>query len=436
MIQVPVHHPMIKETEPITYIFVSTGDISRDAAEEFDAYNKRNLEIKQPEIQLWNRAKLVNLFYENMESLPIFSSSLQNSLARIWLDIKSTKYNRLDWFDFVKIVCSNEQTDNKSLPFLALGSSFLVSQARSKNEFFVAFDVLRIALVNMWTVVVKLNEERIALFDQLHYEYCRLIEDFAETLTDAIHKKEGLYCEKNGVVESILYPLRTFSLLGTLSYLAYFWGKKGEKEKEKNLVELIETIIQNNPSALTPIADYLKKDIVISLAELCRNQKSVFAEKWIQDILENLNQRYIRSGWWPSESDKPEDIVENTFHFEGDNKQPVSFLISILFTFCAKLGAQKTYNRYRVLFSDFTLLEYIPPDDLALAESELIQGIPEHGTTIEKKFPNNFRDFCQQVSQMPFKKYSPIEKNRPYVLQMMSDVHLHHVFPEIYLNFS
>ena len=438
MIQVPIRHPMVKGTEPFTYTLVSTGDLSSDAAEEFDAYNKHNLRLGDPEIQLLNRSKLVELFYEDMVSLTIFTLSLQNSLARVWLDLKFKKYNRTDWFDFVtNVLNSNEQTE-RTLPFLGLATSFLASQARLQEEFFVAFDVFKIALVKTWAAICQLEKEKMAIFDQLHDEYCRLIEDFIKAVAVDSSRKEGLYHENSGVVESVLYPIRTFSVLGVLSYMAYFLGEKGDKKKENQLVELIETTIRNNPSALTPPADFLRKDIAITLAELCRNQRKLFAEKWIEALLENLYQRYIRSGWWPSESSSPEEIIENTFNFKKENRkeQPTSFLIPILFRFCAKLGAQKIYDRYSASFDDFRLFEFVPPDEVALAESELAQGILEHGTTIQKRFPPNFKDYCDQVSQITFKRYSPIEKNRPYILQMITDVHLHYVFPEIYLNFD
>lgn len=439
MIQIPIQHPMVKGTESVTYTLVSTGDLSPDAAEEFDAYNKHSLKKSEPQIDLWNRPKLVNLFYENMESLPIFQPHLQEHLARVWLNIKSEKYNRSEWFDFVtKVLCSNGRTENRSLLFLGLAISFLTSQAYLQNEIFVAFDIFRIALVKMWAEICQLEETEMSIFDQLHGEYCKLVEDFIETNIEDLSRENGLYHENNGVIESILYPIRTFSVLGTLSYLAYFYGEIGEKKRENQLVELIETIIRNNPSALTPPADFLRKDIAITLTELYRNQKNVFAEKWIEKLLKNLYQRYIRSGWWPSESNKPEDIIENTFHFrkETEKKQPTSFLIPILFRFCAKLRTQKIYDRYHALFNNFRLLEFVPPDDVTLAESELIQGVLKHGTTIEKMFPHNFKDYCEQVFQITLKRYNPIEKNRPYVLQMITDIHLHYVFPEIYLNLN
>lgn len=440
MIQVPIHHPMVKGTEQFTYTLVSTGDLSPDAGEEFDAHNKHNAKIGDPQIQLWNRSRLVDLFYEDMTSLSILTPPLQTSLARIWLNLKSKKYDRTDWFDVTTKVLSSTAINNKSLLILGLATSFLASQARLESEFFVVLDILKIALVKMWEAICQLDEEKIVIFDQLHEEYCRLVENFIETNIKDLSRKKGLFHENKGVIESILYPIRTFSVLGAISYIAYFYGKRGQKRKENQLVELMESIIRNNPSAITPPADFFRKDIAITLTALCRNQKKVFAKRWIELLLTNLYQRYIRSGWWPSESNKPEEIVENTFHFEKKNqkKQPVTFLIPILFRFCAKLDAQKIYELYRTLFSDisFRLLEFVPPNDVALAESELIHGSLKHGTTFEKTFPRNFKEYCKQVSQIPLKKYSPIERKRPYILQMITDVHAHYVFPEIYLTFN
>jgi len=371
-----------------------------------------------------------------MTSLAIFTASLQKSLARIWLNLKSEKYDRREWFNFVaKVLGSNRNAGNKPLLFVGLATSFLASEARSQSEFLVAYDIFKIALVRIWAAIDKLCEEKMVIFDQLHEEYCLLIEDFIETHKDDLTRKEGLYHDDNGAVESILYPIRTFCVLGSLSYLAYFWGKKGKSEEENQLVKLIETIICKNPSALTPPLDSLRKDIAITLTELCKTQRKKFAEEWMEKLLENLYQRYIRSGWWPSVSDEPQEVIENTFHFSSDKGKPESYLVPILFRFCAKLGAKKIYDRYRVILEDFRFLEFFPPEDIAIAESEFIEGNLEHGTLIERKFPQKFDDYCVKVCNIPLNKFSPIVQNRPYILQMITDVHLHYVFPEIYLDF-
>lgn len=438
MFQVPISHPLISGNEQKRYILVSTGDLSSDAAVEFEAYNEDNLRINRPKVELWSRSILVDLFYKNMESLPAFTVSFRDNLTQIWLDVKSGKYNRSDWLSLADAIISSSSEDVSEKPLLSLGlaASFLVSQARLSGEFLIAFDIFKIALINSWKAVMKLDHLD-SIFDQIHEEYCNLISACVDDLKEDMLKKYGLFKHGNDFSESILYPIRTFSVLGLLSYLAYFHGERGEKEKENQFVEFIGTIIGNNPSALTPIADSQRKDIAISLFELCRNRKSDLAEKWIEGILENLYQRYVRSGWWPSGSDSAEGIIEDTFHFEGRKKeQPSSFLIPILFSFCAKLGAQRTYNHYRVLFGDFRMLEFDPPNDVALAEAELISNTLEHGTTIEKSFPLDFQDYRKQVSQFSFRKYRAIEKNRRYVLHLITEAYENYVFPEIYLNFD
>lgn len=439
MVDVPIRHTMVRGTEPILYTLVSTGDLSPDAAEEFHAYNERNVERQRPIVQFWNRPELVNLFHRNMASLPIFLPELQDDLARIWLNLKSGEYNRVEWSDFVaKVLDLNRQITKRSLLFLGLATSFLTTQMQLGAKHFIAFDTSRIALVKMWAAISHLNDETISVFDNLHEEYCSLIWHFIETCDKDFAREKGLYRDGRGFIESILYPLRTFSTLGTISYLAYCAGKQGKAEEETQLVRTIETIIRNNPCVLTPPADSLRKDIAITLRELCANGMSGIAEKWIEEILENLHQRYIRSGWWPSESDSPQDIVENAFHFreEGKKEQPVSFLVPILFKFCVKLGARRIYDRYTPLFEDFRLMEFIPAGNTSISESELIQGNLEHGTTIEKRFPRNFADYCRQVLSIRFQTYSPIERNRPQVLHMITDVHSQYVFPEIYLDFN
>mgnify|MGYP000654455399 CR=1 FL=1 len=436
MIQVPVSHPMISGTEPKLYFLVSTGDFSRDAAEEFDAYNKHNLKVGNPEVRLLNKDNLVNMFINSMASLSIFSLTFRHNLARIWLNIKCGKYDSEDWLDFVNGLLSvDKQTTDKTLLILGLSTTFLASQALSQGNFFISCDIFKIALAKMWAAIYQLTEDKIMIFDQVHEQYCEMIDNFVEVHKSDFTEKYGLYHDENGVIESILYPMRVFSLLGVLSYLAYFWGSTGREKDENELVELIADIIRNNPCITTPIADFLRKDIAITLLELSKNQKEGLAEKWIEKMLENMYQRYIRSGWWPSISDKPEDIIEDMFHFEQNRRgQPESFLIPILFRFCAKLGFRKIYDHYRPLFGDFRLLEYLPPDNIALAESELTHGVLEHGTIVEKDFPSDFEKYRIQVSRILLRDYVPIKKNRPYVLQLITDAYLDYVFPEIYLN--
>lgn len=435
MFMVPISHPIIKGTEPKEYTLVSTGDFSPDAAIEFDAYNKYNIQIGRPEIQLLNRSNLIKLFYDNMESLPIFATSLHNDFARIWLNIQSDQYNRLDWFDFVDKCLQIRENEGKPFLFLGLSTAILSTQAYSQNKFYVAFDVFKISLVKIWILLSHFQNMELNFFDSLHKEYYNTIQNYVDKNVDHLTEREGLFFEENGVTESIGYPIRTFSTLGTLAYMAYFLGKTGNKKKEKQIVELIETIINNNPSISTPVADYLRKDIAITLTELCRNRKELLVEKWINNLLENLYQRYIRSGWYPSISEKAEDIVENAFRFKGQNGQPESFLIPILFKFCAKIGLRNIYEHYRVLFNDFRLLEFIPPDDIDLAESEIFQNKISHGATIRKYYPD-FDNYCGEINSIGFKKYSPIDKGRSYVLQLITDVYLHYVFPEIYLTFD
>ena len=87
------------------------------------------------------------------------------------------------------------------------------------------------------------------------------------------------------------------------------------------------------------------------------------------------------------------------------------------------------------MFYDFRLLEFIPPEDTALAEAELVQGNLVHGAEVERKFPHGFKEYCKQASRLSFKRYSPIEKKSPYILQMIKDIYQQYVFPEIYLDF-
>jgi len=439
MIQVPIHHPMISGKEPTSYFLVSTGDFSRDAAEEFESYNKHNLKVGDPEIRLLNKANLVNMFFDDMSSLSIFSSSFQDNLARVWLNTKCGKYNSEDWLDFVNdLLGADENNTDKTLLFLGLCTAFLASQAQSQGDFFISCDVFKITLAKMWAAIYTPAEEKLAIFDRVHEEYCRIIDNFVERHKSDFTQKHGLYEDGNGVIESILYPIRVFSLLGVLSYLAYFLGSSGREKDENETVNLIEAIILNNPCTATPVADFLRKDIAITLLELCRNRKEDLAKKWIEQILENLHKRYILSGWWPSMSDKPEDIIDNMFHFKQEkrNGQPESFLIPILFRFCAKLDYRKCYDHYRPLFGDFRLFEFLPPDDITLAESELTNGVLKHGTTVEKDFPRDFEEYCTQVAKIPLKDYVTVKIMRRYVLQLITDTYLHYDFPEIYLTFE
>jgi hypothetical protein len=192
--------------------------------------------------------------------------------------------------------------------------------------------------------------DEIALFDQLHDEYCRLIERFVQENSTTLSKSNGLFNSDNGMVETILYPIRTFSILGALSYLAFFYGDTGNTKRERELVSLIEEIINKNPSVLTPATDWLRKDIAITIVELCRNQRDLLAKKWIITILNNLHKRYLLSGWVPSKSTVPEEIIEDTFHFKDQKvPRPTSSLIPLLFQ-SLKLDLPAVYEKYPKCF--------------------------------------------------------------------------------------
>lgn len=433
MIEVPIVHPLVSGTESFSYHLVSTGDLSPDASVELKGFNERNRRIGEPEVRLINRAILTKMFYDDMTALSIFTPAFQDRLARLWLDIKSNEYDRTDWFALFDQILDKSQ---EALILLALCTAFIASQAFSQGNFLVSCDIFRIALVKMWGHILQLNRNEMGLFDQLHEEYCGLIELYIHRNEENLRKDAGLYDESKGTVESILYPIRSWSLLGIMSYLAYYKGIIGEDDKENELADLIENVIAKNPSVITPILDSLRKDIAITVRELVKNQKKKIAEELVKRLLDNLYQRFTLSGWWPSMSQNAEEIVEDTFQFkEKREEQPASFLIPILFRFCAKLGLRATYDRFRPLFDDFVLREFSPPDDVALAESMLIHGVLDLGTTVDNDFPDDFAEYCEQTSRIEAKRYITIAKNRKYILQLISDAHSHYVFPERHLDF-
>jgi hypothetical protein len=316
-----------------------------------------------------------------------------------------------------------------------LAAILVASQAYLTKQEFVSFDVLRISLIKIWQAVLQFGPEKFVLFDEIHDEYVATLEIYIETIEQKLLAKEALFDETKGAIEAILYPMRTFSTVGVVSYLAYFWGLKGDAHKEKYYAELIELITRNNPVALTPPIDFYGKDIAIALVELCRNQGKLFAEEWIRRLLQNLHQRYVRSGWWPIDSVKPKEIIEHTFGF-ASTTSPSSNLLTTLFRFLAKIKNAQVYSLYRILFKDFCLLEYLPSENIEIAEAELFSGNLDHGKTIQKVLPSDFEEFCRQTSEIQMKTYSPIENDRSYILQIVSDVHLQYVFPEIYLDFK
>jgi hypothetical protein len=290
--------------------------------------------------------------------------------------------------------------------------------------------------VKLWEVVRQLNDTMLKIFDQLHEEYVNLITMYLETHEELLMNDFGLYDVTNGAIESILYPIRSLTVLGVISYLACYNGYVGNVDKEKELVTVIENIIAKNPGLITPVSDSLRKDLALSIRELVKNEKVDVAKKLISRVLQNLYQRFTLSGWWPSTSQTVESLIEDTFHFKGeDTEQPVSFLIPTLFRFCCKLGFKDIYDKFMPLFDDFVLREFIPSDDDFVAESMLINGVMNHGTTIDRDYPETFVEFCNQESQFEPKLYSPIRRNRKYILQLISDVHSHYVFPEVYLDF-
>jgi hypothetical protein len=432
LIEVPFVNELIKKGAKIKYFFVSTGSLSREAFNEFEAFNNQNLKNGHPEVKLWNKSKLVTLFFENLKSSFMFSSIIDD-FTRYLLNVKSAKYKRLEWSTFIDKILANRNNQGQ-LPGLGLATVLFFFQAYLNNQKFVAFDIFKISLVKMWQTFSRSGNYDLGFFDQFHREYIIMLERFVKELENKLLGNQGLFDETKGVLEAILYPIRTFSVLGIISYLSYFWRLNENKAKQEEYLRLIKSVIIKNPSSLIPPVDFFRKDIAITLLELCKNNNESFATEWISRLFYNINQRFIKNGWWPVDSNKLKEIIEHTFGFTEKNT-PSSYLLTMLFRFCAKINKKEIYNKYRVVFEEFKLFEYLPPKNTKRAELEFLNGRLVSGSTILKALPSDFSRFSIQTANIKMKKYTPIKNNRPYILQLISDVHGDYVFPEIYLDF-
>jgi len=437
MFEVPIVHPMLQGTENKNYVLISTGDFSRDAAIEFQGYNENNLRIGNPEIELWNISKLSSLFYQHIESFSIVSNKNKDDLSRIWLEIKENKYDRNKWLTFINTQLNTINSSYKERIILtSLFTVFFTSECVIIKNYIDALDIIKISLLKIWSIVYN-NKAIIKYFDDIHDEYVALLNLYVESILEVLDKKNGLYNDEYGAIEAILYPMRTFTILGSLSYLITYYNNIGRTEHVEDLTKYIELVIINNTGVLTPPADYLSKDIAYALRSLLKFGSNNVAINWLKNILHNLNQRYLLNNWWPCESKNPEDIIERAFHFEGldEKDEPATYLIPILFKFCSKLDLKSTYDQYRVAFQDFRFFECYPGEDIREFEKAIYHGDFSKGIYVEKKFPASFEEFKTQVDTYVNAEYFVLKINRSHILHLISDVYGEFIFPEIYMDF-
>lgn len=215
-------------------------------------------------------------------------------------------------------------------------------------------------------------------FGALFRTYLMIGGHYAGKLQPYCYIHDGLF--GYNMADEVEYPLRMFETIGILGSisLAYWYLSQALKEGEikqnhlqqsSAIAKMLAALINNNPSAWTPLYDSHAIDISLGLLALTAANEQETAAKWVSGIGSRIFYAYSTLGrHFPISSDRHEELIAVQFG-KAPSKESLtqlSTLLPVLADWYAILSLDEQYQAFRdsiIHILPHTNLQVWFPDD-------------------------------------------------------------------------
>lgn len=348
-------------------IIVHNGDLHPNISPNLEGIY-RTLKKRRFDCERWDLGQLTDFVAEYLITDRLFKNESQSDLRQALAFLEIEDYDLKHYKNIVSKLISQLSTSNlkkfsRFICQIKLLILILYSQAlRNKNNLNYVLEACEFSILKTFAWLCQNGKEKDKKWGKYLVDLWILQTEIALKILDRfkhlLKLRDGI--SLTGDQEVIEYPLRTFRLIGMLSYqiilLRTFNYKVDNKKINKlisNLHISLQNVIVNMSASKRPLLNNFSIEIILGILALHIMGDYKTEADWIREILNWLVFRKRTGKLLPEGHSNIELVIEA----EATGKKPqyyvdsASTLITTLFELCILLNLNKTYQEMRKFFA-------------------------------------------------------------------------------------
>lgn len=393
---------------PKKIVLVTGGALKQNVAQNWNNYIHERTQIHpnygEIEFAFWGGEELAPLIEEYLLDEYLFPERSRKNLRKTIALVDQNEDQPKYFYQLIDetLFSGSLPTDKKSgsvqkrqkaLRLLCLSLNIIFHWSEEANNLRPAVLSAEYMLLRTWDWLRQNDlfecKKTVAGYGSLLSTYLAIGDRYAGKLQPYCYIRDALF--GYNIADGVEYPLRTFETIGILGSigLAYWYVSQGFEEgaakqaflqQSSAIAKMLAALINNNPSAWTPLYDSHAIDIALGLLALMVANEQEIVVEWAKGIASRIFYAYdILGKHFPIASDSHEELIALQF-----GKAPPKEVLTKLSTLLPLLA-----HWYAILNLD---------EDYLIFYGHVIQTLPH--TNLQVWFPDDETEdylYCQNA---------------------------------------
>lgn len=411
---------------PRYYVFVHNGLIDANALPTFNGFIKT--EFPDGNFEEWDIGVLTTYFSDYLFDETLLADDESYRLFKKILVLLDGEGNTFkDISSLIDIQLSKIETAKKENKRILLNMFATLRLIAHMIHFYSiecgnllpAKYCIDTVVLKTWAWILRTQKENktsiIKHFYSLISLQIQIYEEYINKILSVVLFPKGLFCFEPTDSEYMFYPLRCYDFLGDLVYFYLLTESfyNISKQEQRNRMEILKNIIENNNACTMPLLDTIAITIQIVFLYMYKyveNQEDRNSlGKYLIYTVINLIKRYEKQEMWPEMYGNLMALAKSLYVRDDDYHCESSLLLMVIFELLSYLNLPNFYSvlKQKVEESGVNLQVAYPIIDEFDIEQLLFEKRLNNELAVQTniKLPETIKDFQNNY----VKKYNSIE---------------------------
>ncbi len=397
----------VTKAMPRHLVLVHNGTANQTITQRVHGFCRETKEKRGIEVERWDLHRLVDLFHDHLLGDRLLHDAIaQRQLRQTVVFLDTDDYDLHHFKNLLQIILptgmQSERAIERVFASIRLALRLVLTYAQAAEDLRPALIAYEYTLLRLWHWM--LTEGHLA--DRWKEALVKVLMDcfklglsYISKIQPRLESHHGLAL--GGAAELIEYPMRTFTVLGHLSYLLLICSAFEQREMAQGLRRVLVEVALNNPASGKPLLDSHSIEIgLVTIALLsCGDCES--AKNWVRMQLDKLAFRKRIGRRFPELHNRLDAVIE----YEATGEAPFfyddasSYLIYMLLELTLLTEDRETYDTFAPIFrgTGIDLQLWYPPDNVE--EKLFLEEVTSGTTESSIRLPESYEAFLEETKE-------------------------------------